>query len=78
MKNLKLQKKIDITSNTEINDAIKDAENALGDTGRVVLRNSGTEPLVRVMVEGENLQQVEFLVNELLTKVSEVVENHYF
>ena len=77
MKNLKLQKKIDITSNTEINDAIKNAENALGDTGRVVLRTSGTEPLVRVMVEGENLQQVEFLVNELLTKVSEVVENSF-
>lgn len=74
MKNVKLQKKIDIASNNEINDAIKDAENALGESGRVVLRPSGTEPLVRVMVEGENQQQVETLVDQLSTTVSEVVE----
>ncbi len=75
MKNVKLQNKIDIASNNEINDAVKDAENALGDTGRVVLRLSGTEPLVRIMVEGENQQQVENLIDQLSTKVSEVVEN---
>lgn len=74
MKNVKLQNKIDITSNNEINDAIKDAENTLGKSGRVVLRPSGTEPLVRVMVEGENRQQVETLVDKLSSKVSEVVE----
>ncbi len=74
MKNVKLQKKIDITFNDEINDAIKSAEKALGKSGRVVLRPSGTEPLVRVMVEGENRQQVQKLVDQLSTKVSEVVE----
>lgn len=74
MKNVKFQKKIDIASNKEINNAIKDAEKTLGESGRVVLRSSGTEPLVRVMVEGENQQQVETLVDQLSSKVREVVK----
>lgn len=73
MKNVKLGKQIDIASNSDINDAIKDAENTLGNTGRVVLRPSGTEPVVRVMVEGEDEKQVEMLVDQLMDKVSEVV-----
>ncbi len=73
MQNVRLQKQIDITKNGTINDAIKDAENTLGNSGRVVLRPSGTEPLIRVMVEGENEQQVETLVDQLVDKVEEVV-----
>ena len=75
MKNVKLKKKIDISMMTELNDAIKDVETTLGDSGRVVLRPSGTEPVIRVMVEGENEQQVEALVDQLVNKVDEVVEN---
>ena len=73
MRNIKLKNQIDITRNDAINDAIKDAENTLGNTGRVVLRTSGTEPLVRVMVEGESQQQVEALVEQLSDKVNEEV-----
>jgi phosphoglucosamine mutase len=74
MRNIRIKEKIDITRIDDINNAVKEAENLLGDSGRVVLRTSGTEPLVRVMVEGENQQQVETLVDQLSTKVSEVVE----
>ncbi len=73
MKNVKLPQQIDITANETINTAVKDVEQMLGKSGRVVLRPSGTEPLVRVMVEGENKQQVEQLVDQLTDKVREVV-----
>jgi phosphoglucosamine mutase len=73
MRNIRLQEKIDITKIDEINSAVKEAESELGNTGRVVLRTSGTEPLVRVMVEGESQQQVESLVDQLSNKVSDVV-----
>ncbi len=73
MRNVKLEKQIDISRIDDINNAVKDAEATLGKTGRVVLRPSGTEPLVRVMVEGENQKQVEQIVDQLTEKVSEVV-----
>ncbi len=38
--------------------AVRDAEAALNGSGRIVLRPSGTEPLIRVMVEGRNAEQV--------------------
>jgi len=39
--------------------AVLDAENRLGDTGRIVIRPSGTEPLIRIMVEAEDQQMME-------------------
>jgi phosphoglucosamine mutase len=72
MRNIKFDTQIDITRNDEINLAIKDAENILGNTGRVVLRPSGTESLIRIMVEGENENQIETLVDELVDKVNKV------
>ncbi len=73
MRNIRLNEKIDITRIDSINNAIKEAENELGDTGRVVLRTSGTEPLIRVMVEGESQKQVQALVDQLSDKVDNVV-----
>lgn len=51
--------------------AIKEAEHALGVKGRVLLRRSGTEPLVRVMVEGEDSSSVERLAQQLASIVRE-------
>ncbi|MGN0467948.1 MAG: phosphoglucosamine mutase, partial [Acutalibacteraceae bacterium] len=49
----------------EIKNAIRQAEKQLGEKGRVLVRVSGTEPLVRVMLEGENQHEIETLANEI-------------
>ncbi|WP_029252208.1 phosphoglucosamine mutase [Paraoerskovia marina] len=45
--------------------AVAEAENQLGDTGRVLLRSSGTEPVVRVMVEAATQKQADAVADEL-------------
>jgi phosphoglucosamine mutase len=53
-----------------IQKAVKDIEKKLGDTGRVLLRASGTEPLIRVMVEGQNEDDVTEYANQLADQVT--------
>ena len=55
----------------DIKEAIRQAEAQLGSTGRVLVRVSGTEPLVRVMLEGENKTQIETLASEIAAVVRE-------
>lgn len=62
--NVPFQQHKDLTSD-EIKKAIKDAETKIGTHGRVLLRKSGTEPLVRVMVEGEKEDKVNLIAKEL-------------
>ena len=50
--------------------AISDAEARLGKNGRLVIRPSGTEPLIRVMAEGDDQTLVEDVVNELVDVIS--------
>ena len=46
------------------------AENELGDRGRLVIRKSGTEPLIRVMAEGDDPAMVERLVDRICEAVA--------
>lgn len=55
-----------------IQSAVKKVEETLGATGRVLLRRSGTEPLIRVMVEGENENHVHQLANQLADTVKKL------
>ncbi len=55
--NVKIKPGADWKSNAALQKVIKDVEKELGDSGRVLIRASGTEPLVRVMVEAKDLDQ---------------------
>ncbi len=74
LRNVRLPKKCDVLSFPAVQQALKAAEAELADKGRVLLRLSGTEPLVRVMVEGENAALVERLVEQLVGVVKEAVD----
>ncbi len=65
MVNVRISQKTDPLKNDKIVQAIKQVEAELADSGRVLLRASGTEPLIRVMVEGEEAEKVKSLANQL-------------
>ena len=71
MINVPVAKKFDFQTIPAIQEAVRAAESELTDRGRVLLRASGTEPLIRVMVEGEDRTLVDKLANELAASVSE-------
>jgi phosphoglucosamine mutase len=58
--------------NVTVRQAIADAEAELAKNGRLLIRPSGTEPLIRVMAEGDDRQQVERIVDELISVISAV------
>ena len=49
----------------QINDSIESAKDSLNSKGRVLIRYSGTEPLVRIMVEGEDKKSINHIANQL-------------
>ena len=68
--NVTTKTKLDL-SNVNIQNAVKKAETELNGTGRVLLRASGTEPKIRVMVEGKNRMQVQTLAEEIAEVVKQ-------
>ncbi|MET9416973.1 phosphoglucosamine mutase [Streptomyces klenkii] len=58
-----------VNSSEELASAVADAERQLGSTGRVLLRPSGTEPLVRVMVEAADIEQARAVAQRLADAV---------
>lgn len=63
--NVKISEKIEPQMLAVAQQAAKEFEKKLGENARVLLRPSGTEPLIRVMVEGENAELVEKAAHEL-------------
>lgn len=73
MINVAVQDKSQLDNNSSIDRAVAAAENKLDGRGRVLLRPSGTEPVVRVMVEGEDGALVYKLAEEIAAVVTEAV-----
>ena len=61
--------KAKLAENERVKTAVSDAENQLGQKGRVLLRASGTEPLIRVMVEAESAELAERFATSLAALV---------
>jgi phosphoglucosamine mutase len=68
--NVKVSKKPPLESMKEVTQTIKDAEKILGDSGRVLVRYSGTENICRVMVEGPKQKQA----NQIAQSIASVIE----
>ncbi|EIC20638.1 phosphoglucosamine mutase [Thiorhodovibrio frisius] len=71
--NLRLERRVDVMALPGVQRAVRAVEERLGEQGRVLLRPSGTEPVVRVMVEGRDSDQVEQMAAELADSVREQV-----
>ena len=69
--NVRFSGKDDPLTNPEVKSAIAQAEQQLSNNGRVLIRKSGTEPLIRVMVEGSNQSQVQQLAEQIANAVKQ-------
>ncbi len=69
LENVKVSRKDPLDQYPDILAEIKKAEKILKDRGRVFVRYSGTEPLARVMVEGENLEQVHSITRSIANSI---------
>lgn len=71
--NVPLSRKFNLDEHADIQKAVRQAEADLGDSGRILLRPSGTEPLVRVMVEGKVANDVQQICQNVAKVVGDAL-----
>lgn len=71
--NIKVKQKRPFGEFTSITKVVREIENELGSRGRLLLRYSGTEPLARVMIEGESQSQIEAFASRLAAVIEETL-----
>ena len=66
LKNIRVHSKPEAQNDPDVQAAVQSVEDALGDSGRILVRESGTEPVIRVMVEAETEELCEKYVNQVI------------
>lgn len=74
LKNVKVEQKDEILNHPEIQETIQKVQKELDGKGRVLVRPSGTEPIVRIMVEAETEEQCEHFIDKILQTIDKYVE----
>lgn len=69
--NVRVKDKNTVLDNTNVKESIEKIENKLGNSGRVLVRKSGTEPLIRVMVEAETEEVANESASEIVSTIKE-------
>ena len=72
LKNVRYNPSVKPLAHKDVIQAIEDAKSDLGDTGRVLVRASGTEPLIRVMAEGDDISKVDKITDQLVELIRKV------
>lgn len=67
--NVKIRKKVDLSSIDTVRKKVSETEKRLGDSGRLLIRYSGTEPFVRIMVEGLREDEIRVMAEELAVAI---------
>ncbi|MCX6116781.1 MAG: phosphoglucosamine mutase [Proteobacteria bacterium] len=76
IRNIKVKEKIPLEQLTTFNQALMNVEKTLNGRGRVVFRYSGTESLARIMIEGNQLEEIEKFANSLSQELVLAIENN--
>jgi phosphoglucosamine mutase len=72
--NLKVREKKDLSQFPQMEKEIKKIEKSLGDNGRILIRYSGTEPLLRIMVEGEDEVKLHLLAQDIIESIRRYID----
>ena len=72
LKNVRTTSKIDLDNLPKFQKAVKKMEKKLGKSGRILVRPSGTEPVIRIMIEGEQKKTIQAMADELGAMIADV------
>ena len=71
LKNVRVKSKPEAQNDADVRAAVQSVAKSLGDTGRILVRESGTEPVIRVMVEAETMEECEKYVDSVIAVIKE-------